>query len=104
VIEAMAAGIPVVATRVGGVPDVVENGRTGTLVPAGDPDALAAALIEIARDRGKALRMASEARREVASRYASGRLVDDISRLYLSALARKRRTAAPIPAAVTGRL
>jgi glycosyltransferase involved in cell wall biosynthesis len=43
-LEAMAAGLPVIATGVGGVPEVLENGRSGMLVPYGDPSALAAAL------------------------------------------------------------
>jgi glycosyltransferase involved in cell wall biosynthesis len=47
VMEAMAAGLPCVATRVGGVPELVEHGHTGTLVPAGDPEALTRAMAEI---------------------------------------------------------
>ena len=49
-LEGMAAGVPVVATRVGGVPDVVEDGVTGLLVPAGDPGALAKAVLRLASD------------------------------------------------------
>lgn len=50
VIEAMGAGLPVVATRVGGVPEVVEHGETGLLAPSGDDSALAAAMLELLRD------------------------------------------------------
>jgi glycosyltransferase involved in cell wall biosynthesis len=48
--EAMAAGLPVVASRLSGIPELVEDGRSGVLVPAGDAAALAAALAEM-RDR-----------------------------------------------------
>ena len=48
VIEAMAAGLPVVATRVGGVPEIVEEGRTGWLAPSGNDEQLAAAILRLA--------------------------------------------------------
>ena len=51
--EAMNAGTPVVATRVGGIPDVVEDGVTGRLAPPGDPEALAAAIAEVLERRAE---------------------------------------------------
>jgi len=51
ILEAMASGVPVVATRVGGAEESVEEGRTGILVPASDPDELAAALAALAADQ-----------------------------------------------------
>ena len=93
VIEAMAAGRPVVATSVGGVPDIVEDGETGILVPPGDVEALAGAMARLARDPAERSRMGEQGRRRVA-RYGYERLVDDIDRLYREALAEKRGAAA----------
>jgi glycosyltransferase involved in cell wall biosynthesis len=87
VIEALAAGRPVVATRVGGVPDVIRSGAGGILVEPGDTRALAAALGSLARDPDRRARMGAEGRANVLSRYAVERLVDDVDRLYRSLLA-----------------
>ena len=62
VIEAMAAGLPVVATAVGGIPELVEHERTGILVPPGDARALAAALSRLAGDAGLRQRMGEAGR------------------------------------------
>jgi glycosyltransferase involved in cell wall biosynthesis len=91
-IEAMAAGKPVVATRVGGVPDVVEDGRTGFLVSAGHSDDLGAAMLRLARDPDARARIGAAARMDVAVRFSHVRLVDDIDRLYADRLAAKRGT------------
>ncbi|MDQ3066261.1 MAG: glycosyltransferase family 4 protein [Actinomycetota bacterium] len=85
-IEALAAGCPVVATRVGGVPDVVEDGETGFLVESGDNAELAARLEQLASDPGLRERFGEAGKESVATRYAVGRLVDDIDRLYRSLL------------------
>jgi len=86
VIEALAAGRPVVATRVGGVSDVVRDGVDGFLVEAGDIELLGMRLAELARDPELRTRMGSAGRARVLERYAVDRLVDDIDRLYRSLL------------------
>jgi glycosyltransferase involved in cell wall biosynthesis len=89
-IEAMAAAKPVVATAVGGVPDVIEQGRTGILVPSGDVEALGSAFVELATDLEKRRRLGGAGRVLVAERYSGARLITDIDRLYVNALAAKR--------------
>jgi glycosyltransferase involved in cell wall biosynthesis len=80
-IEAAAAGRPAVATRVGGVGDVVTP-QTGILVDSGDVDALAVAIAELARERGRRRRMGAAARERALSGYSADRLVNDIEELY----------------------
>jgi glycosyltransferase involved in cell wall biosynthesis len=86
VIEALAAGRPVVATRVGGVPDVVQEGEDGFLVDPGATDDLADRLAQLARDEGLREQMGAAGRKRVLPRYAVDRLVDDVDRLYRSLL------------------
>jgi glycosyltransferase involved in cell wall biosynthesis len=69
VLEAMALSRPVVATRVGGIPDAVTDGRTGRLVPPGDADAFAEALIELARAPALRRTMGEAARDDYRKRY-----------------------------------
>ena len=69
VLEAMEAGLPVVASRVSGIPEVVEDGRAGWLVPPEDPDALAAALAAALDDREEARRRGGEGRQRVNERF-----------------------------------
>lgn len=88
-IEAMAAGRPVVATRVGGVPDVVAHDETGLLVPPGDVEALSGAMIRLGRDAECRSRLGTRAR-AASTRFRQERLVEDIENLYRDALVAKR--------------
>ena len=93
-IEAGAASLPVVATRVGGVPDVVEDGRTGRLCPPGDPTAVATAVLGLLGDPTQAHRIGAAARETVRQRFTVERLANDLADLYRELLDRSldRRT------------
>jgi glycosyltransferase involved in cell wall biosynthesis len=92
-LEAMAAGRPVVATRVGGNPEVVVDGESGLLVPPKDPQALADAVLRLLRDRELAGRLGEAARRRVASEFTLEQMVQRLETLYDDLLARRRRAA-----------
>jgi glycosyltransferase involved in cell wall biosynthesis len=85
-IEAGAAGKAIVATRVGGVPDVVETERTGLLVPDDDLAALASAIERLIVDTALRARLGSSARESSIGRFGYRRLVDDLDRVYHVAL------------------
>ncbi len=84
-IEAMAAGLPVVASAVGGLRDLIEDGRTGLLVPTGDPEALSASLRSLIHAPERAAALGRAARAEV-QRYSFDRMVSSFEHLYLSGL------------------
>src|SRR5439155_6486410 len=75
VLEAMACGLPVVATRVGGTPEVVVEGETGLLVPSCDPAALAKAILRLRRDPEVCSRMGEAGRRRVERFFDVRRMV-----------------------------
>jgi glycosyltransferase involved in cell wall biosynthesis len=88
-IETLAAGRPVVASRVGGVPDVVDDGTDGYLFPVGDVGAAADQLARLASDPELRRRMGEQGRERALARYRVPRLVDDVDRLYRALLAGK---------------
>lgn len=80
--EAAALGKPVVATAVDGVKELIQNGRTGLLVPPKNPQGIAAAVLKMLTDKEGALRMGSELKRDVRSRYSLCRMVGETESLY----------------------
>jgi glycosyltransferase involved in cell wall biosynthesis len=94
VLEAMAAGLCVVATPVGGIPDLVEHGRTGLLVPPDDPDALAATLDGLLADPAGAARLGAAARTRVRRGNDIDVVVDQLDDLYRQAVGRAAREVA----------
>ncbi len=88
-LEAMAASLPVVATTVGGTPEVVVDGETGLLVPPRDPDALAKAILHLLGDPGLRLRMGQAGRERVEKHFAISETVRKTEALYQKLLAEK---------------
>jgi len=82
VIEAMAAGLPVVATRVGGLPEVVEEGNSGLLAPAGNDAALAEKIVQLAEDRQRRQEMGRCGRQTALERFSEKQMHAQYERLY----------------------
>jgi len=91
VLEYMAAGLPVVVTRVGGCAELVEDEVTGLAVPPEDSAALSAAFLKYLRNPAKALQIAQNGRNFVTRNFSFERLVDDIDELYSELLAEPGR-------------
>jgi glycosyltransferase involved in cell wall biosynthesis len=85
-LEAMAAGVPIVATRVGALPELIEEGESGLLVPAGDAPGLADALLRVLRDAALARRLGQAARARAEADYSAARNAELVSDLYLQVL------------------
>ena len=87
ILEAMAASKPVVATRVGGNPEVVINGETGFLVPPQDPGAMADSILAFAHDPGLAKKMGMAGRKRAEQVFSLERMVDEYEKVYREATA-----------------
>jgi glycosyltransferase involved in cell wall biosynthesis len=90
----MAAGLPVVATNVGGTPEAVQDGKNGLLIPPGDPCAIADAVCRFLDDRALSRRLGNTASRSVAERYSMLRVAESTTRIYESMLENTRPAAA----------
>ena len=82
VMEAMAAGIPVVASNVGGLPDLIKDGQTGFLTPVGDSTALGKRINGMLGDPARALNMARAARALIEKEFSSQRMVEGTIKVY----------------------
>jgi L-malate glycosyltransferase len=94
-LESMAAGVPVVATRVGGTPEAIEDGVNGLLVPPADPNALANAICHLLAEPERARRLGRAARESINERFSIDRMVSATEELYLSLLDKRRCVTAP---------
>jgi glycosyltransferase involved in cell wall biosynthesis len=90
-LEAMERGRPVVASDVGGLPEIVADGETGLVVPAGDADALAWAIAELAANLPRAAALGAAGRARALSNFRQERCTDLHEELYRAALLRKSR-------------
>lgn len=81
-IEAGACGVPVVAAKVGGVPEIVRNGETGILVPPEDSYKLAQSIILLLEDKDKRQGMAENAKRRVDNKFSAEKMINKVSNLY----------------------
>ncbi len=91
VLEAMATGLPVLATDSGGNREVVVNDRTGYLFPSGDDGRLAELMLDLLRNREKRFEMGKAGRERVLERFTAKRMVGEMERLYEEELLRRRR-------------
>lgn len=102
-LEAMAVGVPVVATAVGGVPDLVEHGKTGSLVAPGDGTALLTELVRLSTRPQSALETAGVARRLVLERHSTEHMARAYENLYLRVMRRSgSATSDSLPMAANG--
>jgi glycosyltransferase involved in cell wall biosynthesis len=97
-LESMAAAAPVVATRVGGTPEAIQDGVTGVLVPPGDSPALARAIHQLLADPELAARLGQAGRQLVCRRFSMDAMVQATERLYHSLLEKRRRVPTGTPA------
>jgi L-malate glycosyltransferase len=100
ILEAMAAGRPIVATAVGAASDAVQHERTGLLVPPGDPQRLAAALEELLSDPARARAMGEAGRQRARQLYSPEAAIDELESLYARLAPRAPRSGgglAPVP-------
>jgi glycosyltransferase involved in cell wall biosynthesis len=90
IIEAMAAEKPVVATDIGGIPEVVKNGETGLLVLPRNPEALAQAIIELLRNPKKANTMGKKGRIRFKEKFTNKRMLSEVENLYVALINQKK--------------
>ena len=97
-LEAMATGLPVVTTRIGGNPGLIEDGRTGLLVPPGEPRPLADAIGRLLTSGELAGRVAAGARARALAEFGMNRMIEHMEHLYRRALGRDSAMASATPA------
>ena len=99
----MAAGLPIVASAVGGILELIDDGRTGLLAPVGDPHALADRIVRVMSDATLGERLGAAARAEAHSRYSFDRMVAAFEDVYLMELSRSAKASRIGPSSCASR-
>jgi glycosyltransferase involved in cell wall biosynthesis len=87
IVEAMAAGCPVVTTPVGGIPEIITDDTLGTMIAPGDVQATAQAIVAYLTDRQRARRVGRNARQHVQAHFGMDRMIGSLQQLYEQVLA-----------------
>jgi sugar transferase (PEP-CTERM/EpsH1 system associated) len=95
ILEAMASGLPVIATRVGGNPELVEEGQTGMLIPSADPPAMATAIQGYLTDKGLLTQQGKAARERVEKHFSMNAMVNGYLAVYDAIVGSKRYRGSP---------
>lgn len=82
ILEAGAVGKPAVATKVGGVPEIIKDGVTGILVPSKDPEVMARAVVELLNDKARRDAMGRAAKEWVCSNFSDKKMVERLDEIY----------------------
>lgn len=82
VVESMACGTPIIATATGGIPEIIQHGRSGWLVKVGDQHELSTAITQLARQPGERAKISAEAKRQVIARFSADRFMRDLQDFY----------------------
>ncbi|MGD1049074.1 MAG: glycosyltransferase [Candidatus Krumholzibacteriaceae bacterium] len=90
-LEALAAGVPAVSTEVEGIHEIMEDGRTGLLVPKGSAQLLAGRIVELLRDPSRAAGLAANGRKMVRERFSAEKMIEAIEAVYEEVLANRPR-------------
>ena len=94
-LEAMACGKPVVASNIGGLREIIEDGRTGILTPAGDPEALAQSIVKALKDSNLARSLGERARKHVEAHHSWNVIGRRVAAVYNKILARSEKPGGP---------
>jgi glycosyltransferase involved in cell wall biosynthesis len=97
VMEALSCGLPVVATRVGGIPDIVEHDKTGLLIDKGDVEGLATSLVTLLRDPSRCARMGQAAHAFARAQLDARKTINRLVELYDELIVKHSRERSPIP-------
>ncbi len=89
ILEAMSTGLPVIATNVGGIPEIVKDSENGYLVPIKHPENIAERILDLATDRKKASRMGDNARKTILEKYSTMKVVEQYRKVYESVTLQK---------------